>query len=134
MKTCSRCAEEKPLDEYYVVKKTGYVHAACKQCTCKSAKVWRDANPEKFRSAIRNNQLLKKYGLQAGEYEALHAKQGGACAICGDTPEGNLRVDHCHETGVVRGLLCHPCNAGIGLLRDNAALLLKAANYLKRVQ
>lgn len=131
MKTCTQCGTEQPLVNFYWVKRTGKHSSACKQCVCAGAKRWRDANPEKFRKAIRNNQLLKKYGLKPGEYEALVEAQGGRCAICEVAPEGNLRVDHDHETGEVRGLLCHPCNAGIGLLRDNPVLLLKAANYLK---
>ena len=132
VKTCSRCHAEKPLEDFYVVKKTGYVHAACKRCTCDAAKAWRDANPEKFRKAIRNNQLQKKYGLTLEEYDALAASQDGRCAICGWKQPSSLNVDHDHETGRVRGLLCTPCNTGLGLFGDNVALLTKATNYLSR--
>jgi len=61
-------------------------------------------------------------------------EQGGCCKICGtDKPTGKWKVfaiDHCHITGIVRGLLCNECNRGIGLLRDSADLLRKAADYL----
>lgn len=62
------------------------------------------------------------------------AAQGGKCAICGGTNPGGhrLAVDHDHTTGAVRGLLCHACNAGIGKLRDDPALLRVAADYLDK--
>ena len=64
------------------------------------------------------------------------AQQEYKCAICNtDKPTGKWKVfavDHCHETGEVRGLLCNECNRGMGLLRDNAELLRKAADYLDR--
>lgn len=67
------------------------------------------------------------------------ALQGNKCAICGseetDKRRGKLRalaVDHDHETGKVRGLLCGACNKGIGLLKDDAEILRKAAAYLDK--
>lgn len=69
------------------------------------------------------------------EYEALLADQGGTCALCNskpqDNPHGQLRVDHCHETGRVRGLLCHLHNTGIGMLGDTVEGLEQAIKYLK---
>jgi hypothetical protein len=59
------------------------------------------------------------------------ASQGGRCAICGETPE-RLVVDHCHASGMVRGLLCQSCNFGIGHLRDSVERLQSAIQYLKR--
>jgi len=61
--------------------------------------------------------------------------QRGVCAICGraGSPErGILDVDHCHDTGVVRGLLCTLCNRGLGQFKDDLGLVEKAAAYLKR--
>jgi len=86
---------------------------------------------------------MSKYGLTQAEFEALLEKQGGKCAICNTTNpvgEGNttakrsfsFAVDHCHETGKVRGLLCNPCNRGIGFLKDSPELLETAAKYLRR--
>lgn len=64
------------------------------------------------------------------------AAQNGGCAICSTTtPDGNARrfhVDHDHETGKIRGLLCHSCNTGIGKLRDDPDLLLSAVAYLRK--
>jgi len=85
----------------------------------------------------RDQKLRYVFGITIAEYYELHKKQSGVCAICG-RPETkmlhgvitNLSVDHDHETGKVRGLLCYRCNTGIGKLRDSADLLRKAADYL----
>ena len=63
----------------------------------------------------------------------LHARQGGKCAICGTQYVLGLKrlaLDHCHETGRIRGLLCGSCNRGLGLFRDNPERLRKAIEYL----
>ncbi len=78
--------------------------------------------------------LLSKYGLTEEDYNQMFTEQSGCCKIC-DTHQSEftkrLYVDHCHNTGKVRGLLCHQCNSGIGMLKDNPDLVLKAAAYLK---
>lgn len=71
-----------------------------------------------------------KYGLTKGQYEALIHDHGGQCAICHSTT--TLVIDHCHETGDVRGLLCHRCNVAIGWMMDDPAKLRAAADYLER--
>lgn len=81
------------------------------------------------RGATRDQKLTKKYGLSREGYRALFAQQEGRCAICGDRPEV-LNVDHCHSTGRVRGLLCTPCNLGIGYFRDSPSALGRAVDYL----
>ena len=61
------------------------------------------------------------------------AEQEGCCAICGtEDPgkNGRFNVDHNHDTGEIRGLLCYGCNVGIGHLRDNPSICLAAAEYL----
>jgi hypothetical protein len=91
----------------------------------------RRMDPKKVRAAA-----LKKYGLTIDQFSELEQSQGGLCAICGKAPlwRGRkvLQVDHCHDTGRVRGLLCHYCNSGMGLFRDNPELLEKATAYLRR--
>jgi hypothetical protein len=77
------------------------------------------------------------YGITLLEYEALLVQQAGGCAICGKEPPKRGRVqrlvvDHDHETGQVRGLLCDTCNRAIGLLGDNATMLRRACEYLSR--
>lgn len=80
---------------------------------------------------------LKSKGLTLESFSAMLAGQGGACALClrGHVPGDarlSLVVDHCHVTGAIRGLLCHWCNRGIGLLRDDPGLLIRAAEYLRK--
>lgn len=82
-------------------------------------------------------QLKRYYGITVEQYNAMFAYQNGACAICGK-PESEqsrkLSVDHNHETGAVRGLLCDNCNHAIGMFQDDIDLLQKAINYLKMHQ
>ena len=83
--------------------------------------------------------LKRNYGITLSLYEKIHTEQGGRCKLCGG--EGflmdikrhsvKLVVDHCHETGKVRGLLCHNCNRALGLLKDNTETLERAIAYLK---
>lgn len=73
--------------------------------------------------------LRYKYGISLADYESMYKAQGGCCAIC-RAPHAVLCVDHCHSTRRVRGLLCSPCNTGIGHLRDSPDLLRKAIAYL----
>lgn len=73
---------------------------------------------------------LAKYGLTEGEYQRLVDAQKGLCAICGTEPD-LLHVDHCHQTGAVRGLLCFACNSSLGGFKDDPAVLKKAVGYLE---
>ena len=82
---------------------------------------------------IRARDIRKKYGMSAEAFKALHDAQGGACGICRaklTTENRGTVVDHCHDTGKVRGLLCQGCNRGIGLLKDSAEVLASAIAYL----
>ena len=82
----------------------------------------------------KNYFLLKLYGITHTEYMELYRKQGGKCAICGIPQlecEKALSVDHNHETGQIRGLLCNRCNLTIGNASDNPDILYNAALYLE---
>jgi Recombination endonuclease VII len=81
-------------------------------------------------SPVRTALLKRRYGISPAEYDALLAKQGGACAICRRRAKGRLCVDHCHVTGMVRGLLCNECNGALGYLKDDQASLVAALAYL----
>jgi len=72
----------------------------------------------------------RAYGLSDEDFGAMYRDQGGRCAICED--ETRLNVDHDHETGKVRGLLCRRCNVALGFLRDDPELADLAAAYLRR--
>lgn len=77
---------------------------------------------------------LKRKGVTEQQYGALLTAQGGACAICRRTKprsdQKNFAIDHCHATGVVRGLLCSRCNMALGLLDDSQEMLSRSAAYL----
>ncbi len=87
---------------------------------------------EKNPLRLRNNRLKSEYGISIDEYRQMHAAQSGVCSICQSVCfSGTLSVDHDHETGKVRGLLCRKCNTAIGMLGDDIKLVQRAVNYLK---
>lgn len=72
-----------------------------------------------------------EYDLACEEYERMLAEQDGKCAICRVSQEGKkLSIDHNHQTGQIRGLLCQKCNIGIGHFDDDITRLLHAVHYL----
>lgn len=87
------------------------------------------ADPEKFKC----KKLKKNFGITCEEYHAVLEKQNGCCAICfGIDEDVKLAVDHDHETGKIRGLLCRSCNVGIGHLKDSKTVLASALAYLEK--
>lgn len=94
-------------------------------------------NTKHGRRKKRSWMLKKKYNIPLEEYEELLSIQNYKCCICGRSKEENvlqkeLAVDHCHETNIVRGLLCDYCNVGLGKFKDSEETLIKALAYLKR--
>ena len=81
------------------------------------------------RKPTSEQRLRWAYGLTPSELEDLLAKAGGRCAIC--EREAPLVVDHCHETGRVRGMLCQRCNVALGWMEDDISRLKAAADYLQ---
>ena len=80
----------------------------------------------------RASYLKRKYDITLEDYDSKMVEQGGVCGICGrePRPDISLHVDHNHETGELRGLLCFPCNVTIGLLREDHDRLTAVARYL----
>ncbi len=91
----------------------------------------RRSDPD-FRARERANRRRRVYGMSDPDYEALLARQGGVCAICGRKSRRRLVVDHCHVCDRVRGLLCHNCNLGLGYYCDDTSRLQAAIAYLQR--
>ena len=83
--------------------------------------------------AQRVSNLKHRFGMTLEEYDELFDAQNGGCAICGgaNTTGRRLAVDHDHETGEVRGLLCFGCNIGLGKFKDDVTLVKRAAAYLE---
>ena len=159
-KLCRRCGETKPIKEFFNIKtsKDGWDYH-CKICRrlfnsesyqrnkverLKKAQEWYINNKQeigKYRKEYyqknkpkaqwqsRINKLAK-YGLTLEQYDALLEKQNSVCAICKKGSWRNLAVDHNHENGEVRGLLCHKCNALLGYAQDSIIILKRSIVYL----
>ena len=82
--------------------------------------------------ASRRNHLTRKYGMTLEEYESQLDRQQGVCAACGVTPTRNLDVDHDHETGAMRGLLCNSCNRLVGVIEKDPVKFRGLVAYLER--
>lgn len=92
------------------------------------------ATPE-GRKAMMNGNFKWRYGISLDEKKALLRSQGNRCAICGSSTPGGVRdwhTDHDHETGRIRGILCHACNMTLGQSRENIDRLLACVAYLER--
>ena len=137
MKRCRVCQVIKPLAHFYsnsVAHKrcVGGVANTCKDCAAQEA---------------RDKELQRTYGITQADYDTLFAAQKTSCAICGIPGEslattvrlddrrgpvsGVLTVDHDHTSGAVRGLLCDPCNRGLGYFREDPDVLKRAIVYIE---
>lgn len=133
-KTCTKCGEERPVEQF-LKRESGRagVRPECKGCQAEYQKGYRRV----IRGAIQRRYSLKKhYGITVEQYNEMFSAQSGKCAICDthatDLPSpGILCVDHDHDTGVVRALLCGLCNKGIGIFKEDQFLLERAISYLK---
>jgi len=132
-KKCSKCGDMKDLScfDKRVNRKSG-IQSMCRHCRASYPK-------NKYPERIRNYDLLKTYGISSEDFENLLKSQNNCCAICNinqyelkDRKKKFLCVDHCHESGNIRGLLCDKCNRGIGLLGDDVSNLKSAVNYLSK--
>ena len=98
------------------------------------ARKWRKENPDKARMIDRRS-ILKKYGITPEKYDSILITQNKQCGICKKPAskfKRNLSVDHNHETGKIRGLLCNKCNRGIGNFNDDVEIMNRGAEYLRR--
>ena len=134
-KHCSMCKKRKGLSKFHrdASRHDGLNHR-CRTCNTVHQRQLmarrRAKDPEGFRAGQRRYEMSHNYGITEDDYDKLFEKQGGVCAICGENPEGRLAVDHDHETKTVRGLLCRPCNSGLGFLGDSTDRVAKAAEYM----
>lgn len=129
-KLCTPCNTWLPVDQFGVDSRYNRPKYSCKRCDYERSMAWARAHPERIRELQRRSKLRKQYGLSPERYEELAAL---GCFICErpDPPSHtSWSVDHCHETNLIRGLLCHNCNLGLGNFQDSAELLRKAAQYL----
>lgn len=134
---CSVCKEEKSLSKFPMRKthRPGKPVSQCTPCRVAYNKAYRAQNKEKVLEIERKSKLKMTYGITPEQYDTMLEKQDGKCAICSaKKPGGRTKmffIDHCHNNGNVRGLLCMRCNTGLGLFLDNPKFLLNAISYLK---
>lgn len=125
VKNCSRCQQEKPLAEFH--KRKNSFRPECKQCRS----VWMKEYYQRTREAKATYSRKYRYNITEDVYQQLRTEQKDSCKICGEVSNSReLAVDHCHETGKIRGLLCSNCNTGIGLFLDDPSRLQAAIEYL----
>lgn len=139
---CSKCKTYKDLDEFSLSRDSSrgktFYRAECKECVNIRSKTYQAKNREAVLLQKRDSALRDSYGIGVEEFNILLASQGGGCKICGATEANsggkrytNLAVDHNHETGKVRGLLCNKHNRGLGMFGDSIEMLELAIQYLK---
>jgi hypothetical protein len=159
MKRCTKCGAEKALDDFYTDRNARDGRRPdCKVCNLARRKAkyaedprpyieralkWQQENRDRHLQRMRDynatpakkisnrkSHLKRKYGLTLEEFDELLDSQGGGCAICDKPAPDN--VDHDHETGRVRGILCWDCNIAIGKFNDDQDRLAVAIAYLCR--
>lgn len=140
MKPCNMCGLVKETFPSYKNR--------CKDCVNIKRKEWELKNPDRRREYKREwqrkpEQVEKRkikhreraYKLSETDYQTMLGEQGHLCKLC-ENPlikgYNTIHIDHCHETGRVRGILCQPCNQGIGFLRHDEEILRKAIVYVKK--
>jgi len=143
-KLCNKCGHNQPITAFYKNKSTrDKFETVCKSCFKERANLYYQNNKEAILKGLsenwinsKNRYLKKKYGLDLHQYTQMYKNQNGKCLICSTAKElfgkhcHQLVVDHDHNNGKVRGLLCSECNKALGLFYDNPQLLNNAANYL----
>lgn len=133
-KKCSGCEKVFGQEGFHKDKSSsdGY-RSICKECAKAKSKAWYEKS-DTYRLIIRNSGLRKRFGIDQADYFEMLKTQGGVCAICKKPPEEGkyLHVDHDHNTGDIRGLLCKPCNHGLGNFKDDVDTLTNAIEYLDR--
>jgi hypothetical protein len=120
-KRCRKCGQTKTKADFHRDPRSGDEKAGiCKACAG---------------IITRASQLRRKYGLSPEQLDRLFHQQRGRCAICQEKPdERGLVVDHCHESGDVRALLCNACNTLLGMARDDIGRLRAAIRYLENAK
>lgn len=152
IRCCVTCGVTKPETEFRLRKSqaTGehYRGKVCRTCHQEKSLEWRrinplkvqkynkkqrDKNPDRRRADAIQAHFRRKFGITVQERDEMLAAQGGRCLICEtDTPAGKgWCIDHHHDTGRIRGILCAPCNSFIGLAKESALILQRAIKYLE---
>lgn len=121
---CGNCHQILPRNRFYVRNKSSSgLESYCKDCKLDTSRT--------KRLEYEHNRRLEQFGLSAEQFEIMARAQSHTCAICKSPQTAKrLAIDHCHETGKVRGLLCQKCNTALGKFNDDPQRVLRAAQYL----
>lgn len=134
-RACKSCGQVKPLQEYA----PSSTNRAGRQVSCRPCRKAylaqqhqrrKNTDQQRHSRRWRDAYLRRTYGLSIDQYDALATAQGGRCATCGRPAD--LVVDHCHDSGRRRELICNDCNLALGHVRDDPAVLLALVAYLER--
>lgn len=143
-KYCPRCEKIKIVDEFSTMKIRNGIASHCKKCNREALEIYysteegKEANKnryEKNKIRLKNNKLIRDFGITYDEYIKILNRQNGKCVICGKTEEDNgkmLAVDHDHNTNKVRELLCGSCNLVIGFIEKNNLDFEKLKEYINK--
>jgi len=125
---CPECGDT-DIANFYVDKDNRRSVKKCKEChKKKSNERWHAKTYFEKRAYT-----VKRYGITGEQFEEMYKAQDGKCKICNikSNAKRTLHIDHCHETGKIRGLLCHGCNTALGAFKEDPDLLMKAIEYLR---
>lgn len=126
MLQCRDCKVMKPESDFHPSRLKRPQTPYCRLCMSRRSKEWVTRNPDYFR-----RYQVGKYGLTLEEWDTLFAAQDHRCAICRGSCGDKPCVDHCHDSGRVRGILCNNCNRALGLFADDRNRLMNAVAYLE---
>lgn len=156
LRTCKTCKAETPIEDF--TKANGRYTYMCKLCKNKLNKFYREKvkakdpetyytksrayrknkravlkrdNPDLLKAMDKNRTLKTDFGITLDDFYKMMEDQNGLCKICNKPSPFTLAVDHCHNTGIIRGLLCINCNRALGLISEEKQTLLNMVEYLK---
>lgn len=151
MKICTGCKQSKPLDQFNKnSSRRDKLHYRCRECCNLSTRLsenknrdkvnltnseWKKRNPEKRKRDNRKWRLENYYGLTEDQYKKMCDDQDNRCAICKrhqSELKVALAVDHNHDTGVVRQLLCRRCNSALGYIKEDINIALNLVEYIRK--
>lgn len=136
LRSCSKCSESKELKFFSKRSdRKGGKASWCKACLNEWRRSQKLLTPEKYKAYEFKRGLKRNYGISVEIYKDLFKNQNGKCACCGRPEEDfkrKLHVDHDHETGAVRALLCTRCNPGLGYFEYKIERLEKAIAYIRK--
>lgn len=130
-KPCTKCGELKNYEECFY-DKGDRKQCACKQCYNRYRDERRKRDPEKWKNRLKNKRLKQRFGITLDIYNQMFEQQNGVCFICQQNTNNihSIGVDHNHDTGQIRKLLCSQCNTGLGHTKESYTICLKFIWYL----